>query len=472
MTSRLHTNPDKEFDLNFTYIVIIINKLKFKIIGIIILAISISAVLIGLRLGVSDPVFMYVELEGIKNKKYPNGTNFSPNDLASAEVLEQVKLKFGINDYKKLRDSISVEYGSLAVDGINKKYQEQLAQRNLTQADIIKINANYSTELEGAVLKGIRISFDQNMIGVTEQTAKEIVAYIPQEWSRIYKEKFKILEDVFLASNDIPSNNLKLTDATSFVKAYQVLRQMNFGIKNILGDNRVASVKSDDGQSAADIYYHLEKYCLIYCNKLNNYYLKLDEVTVSSFNYYLKLNIAELDEQIGGIDSVINAIRQEKDYNTEFSTRGNDQKGTGLQIGENGLTFLVDLADKASLSTYLKGILDRKISLLERRSLAKKEYDLLNMKATGEYVVNDEFKQESEKELLAILKSYTELLLKGREKLQSDQNNLFVAVGAPVGTSIINKNIAYQIIATFGLSLGIVIVLLAKSIMYERSKMI
>ncbi len=86
--------------ISFSDVIHAINRLKYFLLGIVFLSIAISGVLIGFHPGVDDPVTFFVELVSIKNKAYPNGSTFSANDLLSADVLENIKNKYKIYDWR------------------------------------------------------------------------------------------------------------------------------------------------------------------------------------------------------------------------------------------------------------------------------------------------------------------------------------------------------------------------------------
>ncbi len=448
-------NETGEAGVSFSDVLGAVNHLKYYLMGIILLSVAVSVALIGFRPGFDDPVTYFVELISVKNKAYPNGAVFSANDLLSADVLEAIRNKYGVSDYKKLRGAISVDYGSLAVEGISRKYADQLAQKNLSQADITAINSNYSQELSGVNEKGLRISVEPKHLGVSENVAKEIVIDIPRFWSEISIKKYKIFEDKFLSSADIPPPAVKFTDATNVLIAYKMINQMRAGVSRSLYDNRIVAVKTENGKSAADLSSEIDRYFSVFFMPIFTYYNKKEELVFANYIDEIKLKIAEIDSQIAGVDSIIETLRQERHMNVSAPRSYEGQKGPEMvQLGESGIKNIVDLAERASLSSYLRDTLENKRLLVIERSTQQKELNRLTKYVSSDRVISDHFMDTSEAMLSEIRDEYMQLLQKSRQKLEADQQSLYTPVGAPISSGMISKTLILQIIGLLGTSLA------------------
>ncbi len=449
-------NAAGESGVSFLDVSRAVNRLKYYLVSIILLSVAVSAALIGFRPSVDDPVTYFVELVSIKNKAYPNGAAFSANDLLSADVLEEIKNKYGISDYNKLRGSISVEYGSLAVEGISRKYSDQLAQKNLSQADIAAINNNFSQELSGVNDKGLRISIEPKHLGVSDTVAKEIAVDIPRLWSQFSIKKYKIFEDKFLSSMDNPPASVNFNDATNILIAYKMINQMREGISRSLNDNRIVAVKTENGKSAADILSEIDRYFSVFFMPIFTYYNKKEELIFANYIDEIKLKLAEIDSQIAGVDSIIETLSQERRLNTSGPRSFEAQKGPEMvQLGESGIKNIVDLAERASLSSYLRETLEAKRLLVFDRSNQQKELDRLTKYVVLDRMISDHFKETSETMFSEIREQYVQLLQKCRQKLESDQKLLYTPVGLPSSVGIISRTTVLQIVGVFGLSLTI-----------------
>ncbi len=463
-------NEAEEAGVSFSDVLGAINHLKYYLMGIILLSVAVSVALIGFRPGVDDPVTYFVELISVKNKAYPNGAAFSANDLLSADVLEAIRNKYGVSDYKKLRGAISVNYGSLAVEGISRKYADQLAQKNLSQADITAINNNYSQELSGVNEKGLRISVEPKHLGVSENVAKEIVIDIPRFWSEISIKKYKIFEDKFLSSADIPPPAVKFTDATNVLIAYKMINQMRAGVSRSLNDNRVVAVKTENGKSAADLSSEIDRYFSVFFMPIFTYYNKKEELVFANYIDEIKLKIAEIDSQIAGVDSIVETLSEGRRLNASAPRSYEGQKGPEMvQLGESGIKNIVDLAERATLSSYLKETLEAKRLLVFERSTQQKELDRLTKYAASDRVISDHFKGTSEAMLSEIREDYVQLLQKNRQKLESDQQLLYTPVGAPILNGMISRSTVLQFVGVFGLALAACIFLITAILFMEQN---
>ncbi len=448
----------------------LVNRIKYYLIGIFLLSIAIFAAIIGFRPGVDEPVTFFVELVSIKNKLYPNGASFSANDLLSADILETIKNKYGITDYKKLRDSISVDYGSLAIQGINRKYSDQLAQKNLTQADITTINNNFAQELAGVNEKGLRLRIEPKRLGVSESVAMDIAIDIPKLWSEFSIKKYKIFEDKFLSSMDIPPNAPKFTDATNVLIAYKMVNQIRVGVSRLLNDNRVIAVKTENGMSSADIASEVERYFSVFFMPIFIYYNKKEEFVFANNIHEIKLRIAEIDSQVAGLDSIVEAIHHQRNSDSLNSRSFDGQNGSEMvQLGESGIKNIVDLAERASLSNYLRETLETKRLLIFERTSQQKELDRLTNYTDSDLVISDNFRDMSETMLSDIRGRYVQLLQKSRQKLENDQQLLYTPVGVPVSASIISKTTVFQIIGLVGSALAACVFFIMASLFMERN---
>ncbi len=458
-----------EVGLSLSDVLRAINRMKYFLIGIILFSFSVSIALIGFRPGSDSPVNFFIELVSIKNKAYPNGAAFVANDLLSADVLENIKNKYGISDYKKLRDSISVDYGSLSMEGITRKYSDQLAQKNLSQADITAINNTFSQELSGVKEGGLRISIEPKRLGVTEGIAKDIAIDVPKFWSQLSIKKYKIFEDKFLSSVDIPSATPKFTDAINVLIAYKMINQMRVGVSHLLNDNRTVSIKTESDKSAADISSEIERYFSVFFMPIFTYYNKKEDTVFANYIDEIKLRIAEIDAQISGLDSIVVAIRQESTENISNSRAYDGQKSPEMvQLGESGIKNIVDLAERASLSSYLKDVLETKRSLVYERSSQQKEFDRLTKFGGSDRVISDHFKDTSEAMLSVITNEYIQLLKKNRQKLEADQQLLYTPVGAPLTEGLISKTTVFQIIGVIGVAMAACILVVAMNLFLKK----
>lgn len=439
--------------VTFSDIVRTIKNLKYYLIIIILIAFAVSISLVGFRPGTDDPVIFFVELVSIKNKAYPNGAIFSPNDLLSADVLQSVKNKYGISDYKSLREAITVDFGSPAAEGVSRKYSDQLAQKNLTQADITTINNNFALELSGLNEKSLRISVEPKRLGVSEAVAKQIAREIPKQWSEFSFMKYKIFEDKFLSSADIPPQTPKFTNSTNILVAYKIVNQMTSNISHMLRDNRIIAIKTDGGKSAADLSSEIDRFLSIFFMPIFAYYKKNDEQIYAFYIDEIKFRLEEFDSRIAGIDSIVESLRQERRQDVAGTRAFDGQKGTEMvQLGESGIKNILDLAERASLSAYLKDTLEVKRMLVFDRSALQKEVDRLTKYLVFDKVISDSEKEVSETMLSEIRNQYVELLQKCRQKLESDQKLLYSPVGDPISPGLISKTTLQQVLGTFGVS--------------------
>jgi hypothetical protein len=287
-------------------------------------------------------------------------------------------------------------------------------------------------------------------------------------WSELSIKKYKIFEDKFLSSADIPPQTPKFTDATNVLIAYKIVNQMKSGISRSLNDNRIVAVKTESGKSAADILSEIDRYFSVFFMPIFTYYNKKEELVFANYIDEIKLKIAEIDSQLAGVDSIVETLSQERRSNTSASRTLESQKGPEIvQLGESGIKNIVDLAERANLSSYLKDTLEIKRLLVFDRSFQQKELDRLTKYAASDHVINDRFKETSEGMLSEIRDQYVQFLQKCRQKLESDQQLLYTPVGAPMSAGMVSKTTVFQIIGMFAVALATCIFVVMTAILFK-----
>lgn len=129
--------------------------------------------------------------------KYPNGSQLSATDLISNTVLEQVWLqnnldKKGISFENFQKMFTAVPYLG-EVNFIDSKYKGMLSQKNLSRADIEKIESEYRNEIQAASSRSIKLTLDERNSDIDALTATKILDDVVNAWNRIAIEKLGVL---------------------------------------------------------------------------------------------------------------------------------------------------------------------------------------------------------------------------------------------------------------------------------------
>ncbi len=130
---------------------------------------------------------------------YPGGQKFSYNDLVSAKVLETVYRQNQLNDkniaFNQFISALSINPFAENAEFIKKKYQSQLADKNLTRPEIEAMENSFLEELNASQSRFVRLSFlESSLTGIDSVLAQKILQDIPKVWSKYAIEELGVLD--------------------------------------------------------------------------------------------------------------------------------------------------------------------------------------------------------------------------------------------------------------------------------------
>ncbi|MGB3538547.1 MAG: hypothetical protein WBA42_10340 [Mesorhizobium sp.] len=97
------------------------------------LALCLAAVIVGFKSwSTQNPVVYYVALSNIDKGHYPNGAEFSPQDLLAPDVLAELRQRFKLGPNINPRHYIQVGYDNPLTDSVTRKYHDKLSAKTLT----------------------------------------------------------------------------------------------------------------------------------------------------------------------------------------------------------------------------------------------------------------------------------------------------------------------------------------------------
>ena len=373
------------------------------------------------------PVVYFVQLQGINKGAYPNGARFSPQDLLDPEVLKEAVSVLGISVNNSLGRAIRVEYGFPTTLGIEKKYQKRLKARNLSATDIDRINAEYKRELSRITEHGLRIVVNYSDIGLTRKQGILLASAIPRAWGRVYTHKYRTLMDTRLVDAAVNAKDINLGKTSGVLSCYDLIQRIKKGLAVIDGDIRLKAVTSRSGFSAADLQTKLERFNRLYfCLIFTNSFASPDQMT-NNFLFETQLHIDEINHEIDGLDRDLAYVRGFVQQPVGRQTAGGAPDM--IQLGENGLKQVIDLANKASLSDYIEKILDRRQVLVTRRAALLAELKRSNSRPKKD--LDQTFINNAEAKFASLVKEYTSLLSRVRQAARRNYGDFFKPLGSP-----------------------------------------
>lgn len=429
---------------------------------------AVAAIILGfMSLQVRNPISYFVALKSIENSQYPNGSAFAPADLLIPEVIASVAQQFGLEDQGALRQAFTVRYGSVLEGSVSEKYRNMLASRNLTVAEIDAMNANYAAELARVVAASLRIDFDYMSLGLDKTTGAAIAAALPEAWTKIYPQLFRVVVDTKLQDVSVSGGTLQLNDTASLLLAENSLRSLRNGLTTISDDNRINALTTAAGNNGADLVQALGRFRTEYFNPL--YYSTANSGPVSiTYVRQLESDIGDQRRQFDGLSKTVQDLRN---FQNVQPANGSPQNGQqvgnigGVQLNDSGVAEIVGLAQRATLSDYLREVLDRRQNVLTEISRLEKELAILKEPVTAN--LGDSFATAATAQFKALINEYNELLASARKRLNERMGDLYVPVSSPevTGSSLPPRSLVVLLLSIF---IGVTVAVLAALLLPGR----
>lgn len=370
----------------------------------------------------------FVELLGIDKSTYPNGTRFSPQDLLIPEVLARAAGKLGLSVTDKLRDAIQVEYGIPTTEGIQQKYQLRLKAKNISLSEIEQINNEYTEELKRVFERGLKIIVDHTELNLSSEQGTILASTLPGAWSEIFSQKYRILIDTRLDNTGIVNDKLAFLTTSDILTARHTLTRIKNGLRLIGEDNRLKMLVSQNGMNSSDMESRLESFNEIYFRPMLGGLFENPDQAAATFLVETQLRIEEISSNIGEIDRSIVDINSFRAQTAEPQATTSGREAP-VQLGDNTIQQIIDLSDKASMSSFLQQ------SLLARRDLAAQkaalQTEIDRSKTNSPTIKSADFIQQAAADYSVLVKEYSSLLLAARQACRQDHGELFKPLNSP-----------------------------------------
>jgi len=394
----------------------------------------------------SAPIVYYVELQGIEKSRYPNGTVFSPQDMLIPDVLEVAVKSIGLPVDDTLRAAIQVEYDVPSTRGIQLKYETKLSDKKLNPANIERMNSQLLEELKRETMRGVRIAIDYNSLGLSQDQGTTLAIALPRAWSKVYTEKFHVHVDTRLDNSSITLEKNPLVKTSDVLSARNTLRRIRHGLSLLSADSRLKALTGEAGYTSSDLQSKLERFTELYFNSIYASLFATPDQNAESFLSETQLEIDELGRNIEEINRTL------VDLNS-FKTQASDNKRSAgsadsVQLGDNSLKQVIDLAQKASLAEYLQKVLTERQLLAQKKSALIQEIE--RSKLSVEPNTDELFMQRATKEFSDLKSEYISLLNLARNVSRQIYGDFFRPLGSPgIDGSLLPKRSVLIVAAAF-----------------------
>lgn len=367
------------------------------------------------KISAGDSVSYYLELTGIEKGTYPNGADFSPQDLLNPEVVSRLAEQFNIEQTSDVAQHVSVTYGTPLSIGVIKAYQAALsANSKAGPEEIEQINQRYRERIEDAAQRGLSITVDYVALGIDQTTGMQLARKLPALWSEVFSKRFQIFLDTGIASLSINSGDADIRTTVGVIEIDSRLRAIKKGTDILLNDGRLKSLRTADGVSSADLEARIDDFRRIYFEPIYSSSFSSNDSLALVYRRDMELEIEQLDTELTELTARIETIKelQRNDRGTSDAS-GKNAGGSQMQIQGDALGQLVSLSQQASLSEYLQDSFNTRLERVNTK--AELESQLKKMggaaqTASRPFALSEEFMAESKNRYDTIERDYRNLL--------------------------------------------------------------
>ncbi len=367
------------------------------------------------KISTGDSVSYYLELTGIEKGAYPNGADFSPQDLLNPEVLSRLAEQFNIEQTSDVAEHVSVTYGTPLSIGVIKAYQAALsANSKAGPEEIEQINQRYREQIQDAARRGLSVTVDYVALGIDQTTGMQLARKLPALWSEVFSKRFQIFLDTGIASLSINSGDADIRTTVGVIEIDSRLRAIKKGTNILLNDGRLKSLRTADGVSPADLAARIDDFRRIYFEPIYSSSFSADDALALVYRRDMELEIEQLDTELTELTARIETIKelQRNDRGTSDAS-GQNAGGSQMQIQGDALGQLVSLSQQASLSEYLQDSFNTRLERVNAK--AELESQLKKMGGGAQtagkpFTLSEDFMMDSYQRYATIQSNYKALL--------------------------------------------------------------
>ena len=354
---------DDEIDLALIFQKFWVKRGLILIIPFLTLVILTALILIKSSLYSDQSLSLYINLKGIKDGTYPNGTTFSTSDLLSNDVISALAEKNNIRDVDSLKSALSSEYAAINESKIFYEFQNQLNNNKLNASELNAVNEEFLKRINAAKQNSLKITFMYSKLSLSQNDAETLLRQVPETWVNVFSQKHNILLNTKIHKLDLAndqnvnSKNYLLDDLALTLN--KKIRLATNSLDVIINDSRLRSVLNEKGQNAIELSNELSQLnTTILSPSINNLIAKGQ----GSSRFY-QMNLLEqkkvLDKRLEKVEQTSKMVA---DIITQHSSNKNIGPETGviapMDLNATGINEIQALSKDKILAEYLTKNLD------------------------------------------------------------------------------------------------------------------
>lgn len=402
--------------------------------------IIVGGLIVGLALGIGAALMSttrinavteyFISLPAISNGEYPNGVEFSPQDLVTPAVISRLNERTGLEDTEKFQENLTVEYSTPIADGLIKKYRNRLSARNLSSAEIDELNSAFTLELQQATSNTLRLALNHGTLGISGEVARDILISLPAIWSEVYTTQFRIIDDPRLPVQTVDWSGSVATPVGA-VNADRTVGDIKFSLQVISSDSRMLALQTDSGETVFDLRKRVDNLLNLYISPILGSLLVDNEYVRTNFeNYHMEAE--ELELRLEGLRRNIDDIRSVLNAQAFGQAASNGMGGEQLQIDRSAIDRIINLNNQVQYFHYLTQLFDKERVTIDKKALLQSR--IRQISSVNQVNVR-QLAEQAEPLLQSLVADYNDMLGAARELLRSQGTVLYRPLSAPIEVS-------------------------------------
>ena len=392
----------------------------------------------------SDKLSYYIELTGLKDNAYPNGTAFSPQDLLNPQVTAELKERFALDSGANIGQSMQAAFGSPLSEGVLTEYRAALsANSKASPEEIALINERYEQRVNAAARRGLRIEVDYEELGLSKSEGTELAYALPRVWSQIFSSRFRIFMETGIARLPTVETNVNFSSTVGALQAELQLNSIEEGITILTEDARFRAIEVD-GVSPGDLERRIGDFQRIYFNPIYSSSFGGKSGLSNIYRQDLILELAELEASLMELNNRITSITELQRATTASSSTGGNDFNNGssqVQIEGDALNQLVNLSRTASLSEYLQTSFDQRIALIQSKAAINTRLKKMgaDSDSDSDRLLSDDFVATASALFTDIQETYGQLLKQAQKTALAETPSLYEVSTQVQGNSLLQR---------------------------------
>lgn len=420
----------------------------------------------------TDTLSYYIELTGLKDNAYPNGTAFSPQDLLNPQVTAELTERFALDSEANIGESVHVTFGSPLSEGVLTEYRAALsANSKASPEEIALINERYERRVNAAARRGLHIAVDYAGLGLSKSQGTELAYALPRVWGQVFSSRFRIFMDTGIARLPTVEADVDITTTVGALQAELQLISMEEGITFLTEDTRFRALEVD-GVSPGDLVRRIADFQRIYFDPIYSNSFSGDDGLSNIYRQDLILELAELEASLDELNQRITSITELQRATTNRGTGRSDfaNGSSQVQIEGDALNQLVTLSRTASLSEYLQTSFDQRIELIQRKATINTRLQKMGDSADSDSdrLLSDDFVATASALFTDIQETYGQLLEQAQKTALAETPSLYEVSTQVQGPKLLQRR--DFLVTALALALGGMLAVIAALLWPKRAE--